>query len=356
MFARANLSFSGQGADRQRMTASRSDRLAAILGAVFFVLAIGVGLHVGNHQRDVDEVVYQRTLASMTHGQGYYPSMRSALTQKEHAPPSEIRSIRPPTLFLALYRIPAAAQRWAVGLVFLAALGLAWRIGRPLASYGGPIAVALTGAWLVGASPMLYLHSELWGLPLLLGGVLAMRDERWGTAALCLAAAALLRETYAIAFLAGLVWTKDRRWWWPTMVGLAVFAGVHAQLASSVLARRGLETPFGASGLGLRYVLTAIGPGDQPLAWALGIAGGALGLWGLTAQWRHDRGARTLLTFAVAMYPATILVGRTYWGLAFGAAVAGFAPAGAMRAGAVWRRYAPGHGAVRRRPFRAASS
>ena len=338
------------------MNLERSDRLAVILGSVLLVLAMAIGLHAGNRERDIDEVVFQRTLTFMNHGRGYYRAMRAALVEKEHLPPSQVRSIRPPTMFLVLYRLPAAALRWVVGAVFAAVLALAWRLGRGLSTYGGPVAVALTGLWLVAASPMLYLHPTLWALPFLLAGLLAMRNERWAAAALCLAGAAVIREPYALAFAAGFVWTKDRRWWWPTAVVLGGLGALHARLASEVLARHGLETPFGASGLSARYVLTAIGPGTQPLAWAVGLLGGALGLWALARRWTEDRAARTLLTYALAMYPATILFGRTYWGLGFAPAVAVYAPAAGAVVVTRVREFANRMALATRRPFHGASS
>jgi hypothetical protein len=155
-----------------------------------------------------------------------------------------------------------------------------------------------------------------------------MRRERWAAAALCLAAAALIRETYVLAFIAGLVWSKDRRTWWPALGALAVLGALHGWAAASVLSAHGKETPFGTSGLGYRYILSAVSPGNKPLAWALGLVGGVLGLIGLASRWATDRGARMVATFAAVMYPATIFMGRVYWGLAFGVAVAVFAPSG----------------------------
>lgn len=309
----------------------RADHLARLFIAVFTVLTMAVGLRVGDRVRDVDEVVFQRALTSMSHGVGYYPAMRAALVKKEGLPPSQIRSIRPPTEFLLLYRVPRPAWRWVVGLVFFSTLLLAWRLARSLSPNGGPIAVVLMGAWIVAASPYVYLHGELWGLPLLMAGVLALRKSRWAQAAAFLLAASLIRETFVLAFLAGFLVTKDRRWWWPALATLSVLGGLHAWLASQILAKHGMETPFGASGLSWHYILSAISPGDQPIGWTVGVLGGGLGLYGLWCRCGEDRGARVVLAFAAAMYPASILIGRSYWGLAFAPAVVVFAPVAGAR-------------------------
>jgi hypothetical protein len=127
-----------------------------------------VGLRTGYRETDVDEVVYRDTVVAMQDGQGYYPAMREALVAKEGAPPSQIRSVRPPTLYLFLSRFPPGTWRYLVGAVYLATMLLAWRLARTMHPLGGPIAVFLTGMWMVGASPLFFLNTELWGLPLLL--------------------------------------------------------------------------------------------------------------------------------------------------------------------------------------------
>src|SRR5438067_6275990 len=92
------------------------DRAAVAIVAVFAVVAVAVGLHTGYRQVDVDELVYRRTLVAMHHGAGYYRAMSHALVRKEGAPPTEVRSIRPPTMFLLLYGLPASSWRWVVGI------------------------------------------------------------------------------------------------------------------------------------------------------------------------------------------------------------------------------------------------
>src|SRR4051812_45641457 len=193
------------------------DRVSIALVVPLAALAVAIGLRAGESTPDTDELVYRRTLVSMQHGSGYYDAMRTALVRKEGAPPSQVRSVRPPTMFLLLRWFPRSTWRWDVGLVYLAVLLLAWRLSRAMAPWAGPVAVALSAVWLFGASSRLYLHSELWGLPFLLGGALACRSGRWAVGAGLLAAAVLFRETYAVSFLAALVFAggaRERRPLW----------------------------------------------------------------------------------------------------------------------------------------------
>jgi hypothetical protein len=298
--------------------------LAAICLAV---IATVLGVRTGYRTVDVDEVVYKNTLVAMQDGKGYYPAMRDALIAKEGAAPSQIRSVRPPTLYLFLARFPARSWRYLVAAVYLSVLLLAWRLARPLHPYGGPIAVVLAGLWILGAAPLLFLHTELWGLPFVLAGALALRGERWALAAAAVATAAILREIYVLPLLIGLVVAPRRRPW---VIAVLVVGGLglaHAAVAHGILDPHGREAAFGRSGLGVRYILSALSPSDRLFGWIVGVVGGGAGAWGLRRLWATDHAARLLLPFAVAMTPLTILIGREYWGLAFGPAVACFAPA-----------------------------
>jgi len=323
------------GGTTERWRRFSVDEIAVILAVFLALAAVAVGVRTAYRTADVDEVVFHHTLVSMSHGQGYYPAMRDALVRKEGAPPTQIRSIRPPTLYLVLARFPAASWRYLVGAVYVAVLLLAWQLGKPLHPNGGPIAVVLCGLWMLAASPLLYLHTELWGLPLLMGGALAMRRGRWALAAGAVAAAALLREIYVIPLLIGLVVAPRRRPWWAAVAVVGALGLLHAGLAHQVLSTHGKEAPFGASGLSLHYILSALSPSDQPLGWLVGVVGGVLGFVGLRSRWDTDPATRLLLPFAIVMVPLTVLIGREYWGEAFGPAVACFMPAGL----AAWERY-----------------
>lgn len=296
--------------------------------ACFTVIAVLLGVHTGYRTVDVDEVVFHKTVVAMRAGDGYYPAMSDALTAKEGVGPSQIRSVRPPTLYLFLAQFPPGSWRYLVGFVYLATLLLAWRLARALHPLGGPIAVFLTGFWVLGASPYLFLHTELWGVPLLLGGALALRNERWAAAAVALGAAALLRELYLLPLLIGLVLAPRRRAFVWALVVVSVVGLVHAGLAAEIVSEGGQEPALGLSGHGSTYVLRAVSPSDRPLGWVLGVAGTVVGFIGLRRRWDADAGARLLLLSGAALLTLTVIAGRSYWGLAFGPALACFVPAG----------------------------
>lgn len=315
-------------APRPRDGLARADRISVLAAICLTIVATALGVHTGYRTVDVDEVVYHRTLVAMQDGRGYYPAMRDALVDKEGAPPSQVRSVRPPTLYLLLSRAPAATWRYAVGGVYLAVLLMAWRLARATHRYGGPIAVLLCGMWMLGAAPFLFLHAEIWGLPFLLAAALAVRHRRWALAAVAVAVAALLREIFVLPLLVGLAVSPRRRPWVVALVVVAALGLVHAALAGHILVPDGREPAFGKSGLSPRYILSALSPSDRPAGWLLGVTGNVLGFLGLHRWWKDDPAARLVLPFAAVMVPLTVFLGREYWALSFGPAVMCFAPAG----------------------------
>ena len=319
----------GRVGAHRALSALSADSASVVLALLLAVAATVIGVRTGYRTVDVDEVVFHRTTVAMADGRGYYPAMRDALVQKEGVPPSQIRSIRPPTLYLVLSRFPTGSWRYLVGGVYLAVLLLAWRLGRPLHPHGGPMAVVLSGYWILGAAPLLFLHTELWGIPLLMAGAVAFRQGRCVMAAAALAGAAVVRELYVIPLLLGLALAPRRRAWWVAVGAVAALVLLHAGLAADVLSEKGREASFGASdGLSVQYALNAVSPSDRPAGWVIGMAGGVLGVLGLRRRWDVDGAARLLLVTAAVMVPLAIFLGRNYWGLTFGPAVACFAPAG----------------------------
>jgi Predicted membrane protein (DUF2079) len=311
-----------------------AERWAVILIVAFTALAVYLGLRTGYHTLDVDEVVFLRTLRAMQHGASYYTAMRHALVLKEEAPPTQLRSIRPPTTFLLLALFPAWSWRWLVGGVYLASLVCAWRLGRQRSPWGGPAAVVLVGLWLMGAAPLLFLHPELWGLPFALAGLLAARGRRWALAAACIGVAVLFRELYAVLFVVGFLFAPKRRPWAIVGAALVALAAIHAALASSILSAHGREAAFGSGSRGVTYVLTAISPSGSVLGWLIGAATTVGGIWAVASRSRgHDRGVeRMVLLYVAVMIPLTLILGRDYWDLTYGPLLACFVPA------AVWSR------------------
>lgn len=320
----------GGGETDQRRSRRDVDLWAAGLVVVFTGLCIWVGLRADGRRVDVDEVVYLRTLQAMHHGQGYYQAMRRALVLKEGVPPTQFRSIRPPTLFLIMAVFPAAAWRWVVGVVYLACLVLAWRLARPLHPLGGPVAVVLVGCWLLGAAPLLFLHAELWGLPWAFAALLAARHRRWAAAAVLCAVAVTFRELYGALFLAGLAVCPRRRPWLIAGVVLGGLGALHVALSLQVLAAHGSQPALGGGPGGMHWLFDALSPSDRPLGWLIGAVTTIGGSVALARSRLRDPADRLLAVYAAALIPLILIFGRNYWVLCVGPLLAAVAP-GALR-------------------------
>jgi hypothetical protein len=305
------------------------DRWAIGLVLLFTVLAVSVGLSTGYRTVDIDELVFVRTLTAMHHGAGYYNAMRHALILKDGAPPSQIRSVRPPTMFLLLAKLPPTSWRWAVGAVYLAILACAWRLGRLRSPTGGAIAVCLVGMWLLGAAPLLFLHAELWGLPFAMAGVLAAKRERWAVAAVSIGAAVAFRELYGALFLFGFLLAPKRRPWLVVGLCLVALGLIHVHYASSILSAHGREASFGNDTRDLAHALTSISPSGSTLGWTIGLLTTIGGVGALNSGLRTSRrnADSMVLGFGFVMIPFTIVFGRVYWDLTYGPLLASFAPA-----------------------------
>lgn len=300
------------------------DAAALLLAVVFLALALLVGFRAASSDTwDVDERVYYETVERMREGEGPYPAVREALIEKEGAAPSNARAYRPPTLWYVQALVPVGLLRWAVALPFGVMLWAAWRIGRPHGPWGGTVSVGFVGFWILGASPLLYLHHEVWGAALLMAG-LAVVDQRPRLAAVLLGAATAVRELFASAFAVGLVLHRRSRTWWSVAAALAVGAAVHLVVASRYLDPDGIQPPLAWDG----WHLASISPSDSVLGGAVGIIGTVLGFAGaaVVARRRSDSGRIALVHGALGLV-VTVAVGRTYWGLAWGPAIAAFAPA-----------------------------
>jgi hypothetical protein len=302
------------------------DAVAVALAGVLAVMALTVGLRTGLDTVDVDEAVYLRTLWAMQDGEGYYDAMSAALVQKEGAPPSQIRSVRPPTLFLALAPFPEGAWRWLSGGIVLATLLMAWRVARAASPVAGPLAVVLVGVWMLTAFPLLFLHAELWGLPLVLGGVLAVRDRRFVLGAGLLAGAVVTRELYLVYLVGALIWVPARKPFVVALGALGILGAVHVALTSRILDPAGREADFGNEA-GWRHALTALSPAGGPTMWAIGVVCVTVGLVVLVRARRgpHAVEARVVLSGAVPLLVAATTIGRTYWTLTFAPILACYA-------------------------------
>jgi hypothetical protein len=288
-----------------------------VLGIAAVVLTVLVTIRRPPGISDVDEMVYRSTLRGMRAGTGYYDAFRAALVHKDGYPPTQIRSVRPPFLYLVLWVLPDGALRWAVAVPAAAAVTAANDLGRRLNPRGGPVATSLVGMWTIGAGPYLYLHAELWGVAVLLCALAMLQRDRHGAAAGLAAAACLSRELFLPAFVVGFVLFRHRTAW--RIAGAAVTASyvLHVVLVQRVLANSGYEPPLH---IGLGQLLAAWSPGDQPVGFAIGLCGLVFGLAGLrhALRRRHEPIDRIAGVQVAALFVATTAFGRTYWGLTFG--------------------------------------
>jgi hypothetical protein len=303
------------------------DAVALVAVAILAVAALVSGLRTGWSEVDVDERVYVDTLHAMRGGASYYDAMRDALVTKEGGPPDSVRAIRPPTMFLLLRPFPEGAWRWLAGAVTAASLVLLWRLGRPYGPYGGVIAVVAGGLWLLGAAPLLFLHAELWGLPLALAGLVLVRRDRRVAGGAALVAAVAFRELYLVFLLAAALLARRRRAFVVALAVVAALVAVHAALADHVLSAGGHQVSLGNEAHDLSFLLRLLSPGDNR---AGGVLGGALlvaGAIGLRRRWTDDAAARIVALSAPLLLVAAFVSTRTYWALTFAPPVAAFVPA-----------------------------
>lgn len=301
-------------------------RLAVITAVAISLIAVLIGVRTGYSEMDVDEAVYRDTLLQMRAGEGYYPAMRDALIEKEGAPPSSARAIRPPTMFLLLRWFPEASWRWIVGLVFLAILLAAYKIGEPYGRYGAIAAVILTGFWVMAAAPFLFLHAELWGLPFFLWGAWSLRGRHHTQAAALVGAATLVRELFGLGLLIGTVAARSGRRSWVLTTGVAICLGLtHAALASQMLSPSGREAALANESINLSLILTILSPGDSLSSWIIGLTSLGFGIYGMRRVRRHDSAAAYLLPFCFLMLLLSLATTRVYWSLTWGPPVSMYA-------------------------------
>lgn len=315
--------------DRGRLAARRLDVIAVLMALAFASVAVVSGLQTGYSRMDVDERVYHDTLLHMRAGESYYPAMRDALVRDKNERPTALRSLRPPTLFLLLRPLPPSSWRWVVGLVYLAIALLAWRLGRFFGALGGPVAVALAGIWLFGFTDVLFLHSEVWGLPFFMAGVVALRRQRDAEAAAWMTAATLFRELFALGLLLGFVLRRRRAWLVAVaVVGVALL--VHALLARAALSPTGHDAGFGNEHRTLAFLLALVSPARERAAYAFGVMAAILGIAGGVRSRRSDPAAHLVVTYSVTLIVLSAYATRAYWSAAWAPLLASYVP------GAIW--------------------
>ena len=304
--------------------------VAVALVGFFAVLATLTGIRAGDSVADVDEVVYRQTLLEMRTGEGYYDAMRDALAAKEHAPPSQVRSIRPPTMFLVLRWFPEQSWRWLAGIAYLGILLAVWRLADVHIGWPVWLAVAVAGIWVKSYSHFLFLHPEIWGAPLFLAGLLAYRRGQDRRAAILMAAATVVRELFALGLVLGLL-LRRRRAWLVALLVVAALAAFHAILARQVLDTGGREAPFGDERRTLAFLLHLVSPGRDSGSHVIGVGGLVLGLVGLARARRSDPAAAFALLFVVVMLALSVWSTRVYWSAVWAPPLVAFLPAVILR-------------------------
>ncbi|WP_421758959.1 hypothetical protein [Devosia sp.] len=274
-----------------------------------------------------DLVSYQRIIARMQAGVGYYPAAHEVLVADGYGTRS-VFNWRTPAWPMLLAALPSLA--WAQGL--LGALALVGVLGvyRMMRADGGPVIAAVAAGGvalsLFGiAVPESVVFSEVAAGTLILVSV-ATYGNGWRMAGLVAGLAALfLRELAApYVVVCAVLALRDRRWRELALwgVGLVAYAGYFGWHWSMVAAQLGPMDKAYAEGWlqfgGLGFLLKAAGfNGLLSLApsWLAALLL-PLGLFGLIAWPRGGRAALTLaayvLLFAVVGKPF-----NGYWGALF---------------------------------------
>lgn len=325
---------------------SAQARLAGIFVLMMSLLALSASVSTPDDIRDIDQVVYEDTLHRMQDGQGYYEATRASLIEKDGLPPTQVRSYRTPIVLGLLRYIPEQSWRYVAGLFFAATIGLCAALAHPFGRHAASVAAVLVGFWTIGYAPLLYLHAEIWALPLALGALLLVRRAapRVSPAALALlTTATLIRELFGLLLLLvvvqglvsrkGLITKRLFSWpeLWPRLAAVAALLGgmaLHAAAAAPYLAEVGYEPPFGNEGMKPAYLASAIGPGTPPLGLLIGLLGIAFGTIGFIRLRHTDPVARAVGIHSLVLLVLTLTIGRVYWSYVSGPLFAAFVPAG----------------------------
>jgi hypothetical protein len=179
----------------------------------------------------------------------------------------------------------------------------------------------------LGFASFLFLHSELWGAPFFLAGLVAVRrgDDRTGAA--LMAAATVVRELFGLGLVLGLVLARRRRPWVAAGVVVGILVLVHAALAAHVLAAHGYEAAFGNEKRTASFLLTLVSPGGTSGEKLVGVFTLVAGIVGAFRAQATDRAARLGLVFGVVMLLLTMWSTRRYWSPVWAPTLACFVPA-----------------------------
>lgn len=303
------------------------------------VAAVACGSLVGARStaRDVDELLFSSTIVHMQHGDSYYDAFEKALREKDGEAPTQVRSVRTPVVSEILAPFPAATWRWLAAIPALAlCLAAAALAGDDLLARR--LTTALTGLWMLVSLPLLFLHAELWGAPLLVGAGLAVRKRHDGRAAVLCLLATGIRETFGLSLLVGLLLRRNRRPWAGAVVAAGAGGALHVLWAQRILDPAGYDPPLRAVD---RYI-SYLAPGKGGAAQMVGVALLAIAVVGFVLR-RNDPAFRFLAFVVGPLVVAGAMSGRSYWTLTWcGATSAAGGVALAVLADRVgWRHTVP---------------
>lgn len=312
---------------------SRSRARLAWLAVILVLLASLTALAVppltgtetgGDHITDVG--LYERVVASMKGGDGYYVAASDAMRAGGY-PLSPFVTVRLPALAV----VQAALPGWASIALLLAlatATAVAWatRIGVALTGIAprAVLMLLLAASMLAFFQPAMVLFHEVWaGLLVALSLVLRRPGRALESIALALAAM-LIRETaalYALVMLAFALRERARREAVGWIIALLLLAGVLVLHAQAVAGVTGPLDPASAGWTGLNgpgFFLQALlaATALQALPVAVGALLVALALIGW-ASWDDALGLRTF-TLLIAYGAAISIFARLdnfYWAL-----------------------------------------
>ncbi len=276
---------------------------------------------------DID--VYERIVARVRAGEGYYPAAQNELRTHGY-PTRSVFNWRLPTYAWFLGALPSGA--WGRAILAALALAAVVLVSTDLLREGGPAVAALGGlacfgalAW--GFGERTYLFTEVWAGVLIVLSVAALR-RHWTTLGIVCGLAALafreLAVPYVVVALGLAIASKRRREAWAWALGLVVGLGFLSAHAMAVLARITPADQAIAGGWvrfgGLRFVLTTARTNlflmPMPL-WCTGLVlpFAVLGL----LFWRGETGRLVGLT-VVLYLGAFSIVGAAfnyYWGFLY---------------------------------------
>jgi hypothetical protein len=257
---------------------------------------------------------YLATVRTMQAGEGYYSAMTASLPDA----PTQVRSIREPTMFL-VWRYTGLSWPLALAVICLSGVLLSL-CTNPLIGAAGTIWLVLAAHSLVNA---MWTEVEFWALPLVLAAMLAIRRDRWTLAACLLLAGALIRELVAPCLILGCVaaWQSQKplRPWMAAVAAWCVFYAIHTRMAAPYLSAAGSEFPLaGTSALRGVLAMASINLG------LVGLAIVICALW--VARFRPEWWIALPLVVGIPVVGLTIY--RLYWAvLVFPVALALLGPA-----------------------------